>query len=54
MFSSPDGFGEMSIDEQRRAMNTFRLEEANPYHTAVTGIHNHQHIDALRMPYLGL
>ncbi|KAL2785945.1 hypothetical protein BJX66DRAFT_328911 [Aspergillus keveii] len=52
--SLPDDFDDMSLEEQRRPINIFRLEEANLYYTAATGVHNEQHMDVLRRPYLGM
>lgn len=50
--SLPDNFGEMKFEQQMQYKAIFRLEEANLYYTAVTGIHNGQHMDVLRLPYL--
>ncbi|KAJ0417875.1 kinase-like domain-containing protein [Aspergillus carlsbadensis] len=52
--SLPDDFDNMSFDEQRQAVNLFRLKEANLYYTAATGIHNEQHMDILKIPYLDM
>ncbi|KAJ5927863.1 kinase-like domain-containing protein [Penicillium verhagenii] len=52
--SLPDNFDEMSIDEQRQSKTIFRLEEANLFYTAATGIHNDQHMTVLKLPYLGM
>ncbi|KAL2860957.1 uncharacterized protein BJX67DRAFT_375653 [Aspergillus lucknowensis] len=52
--SLPDHFSEMDIDEQRRCRAIFRLEEANLYYTAATGVHNSQHMDVLKLPRLGM
>ncbi|KAL4808109.1 kinase-like domain-containing protein [Aspergillus unguis] len=52
--SLPDNFNEMSLDEQRQSRAVFRLEEANLYYTAATGVHNTQHMDVLRLPHLGM
>ncbi|KAJ9273664.1 hypothetical protein DTO212C5_298 [Paecilomyces variotii] len=52
--SLPDHFDEMGIDEQRQSRAIFRLEEANLYYTAATGIHNDQHIDVLKLPHFGM
>lgn len=49
----PEGFDRMSGIEQMETMANFRLEEANLYYTAATGIHNKNHMNALKMPYLG-
>lgn len=32
----------------------FRLEEANLYYTAATGVHNNQYMDVLKLPHLGM
>ncbi|KAE8151707.1 kinase-like domain-containing protein [Aspergillus avenaceus] len=52
--SLPGNFDEMDIDEQRQTKAVFRLEEANLYYTAATGVHNEQHMDVLKTPYLGM
>jgi len=52
--SLPDDFEEIDIDQQRQAKAVFRLEEANLYYTAATGIHNDKHMDLLRLPHLGI
>ncbi|KAE8130873.1 kinase-like domain-containing protein [Aspergillus pseudotamarii] len=52
--SLPDNFDEMSIDEQKQAKVIFRLEEANLYYTAATGVHNDKHMDVLKAPHLGM
>jgi hypothetical protein len=50
----PEGFDNMSAEEQIQAKTKFRLEEANLYYTAATGIHNDEHLKALRIPHLGM
>jgi hypothetical protein len=52
--SLPDEFDKMSVDEQGRALSIFRLEEANIYYTAATGVHNEHHMDTLKLAYLGM
>ncbi|KAL5342481.1 kinase-like domain-containing protein [Aspergillus crustosus] len=52
--SLPDNFNEMSIDEQRQFRAIFRLERANLYYTAATGVHNTQHMEVLKLPHLGI
>ncbi|KAJ5240134.1 kinase-like domain-containing protein [Penicillium chermesinum] len=52
--SLPDHFDEMSIDEQRQSKAIYRLEEANLYYTAATGLYNEEHMDVLKIPYLGM
>ncbi|OJJ43571.1 hypothetical protein ASPZODRAFT_73818 [Penicilliopsis zonata CBS 506.65] len=52
--SLPDGFDEMPPDQQRHSKSIFRLEEANLYYTAATGIHNEKHMDVLKLPYFGM
>ncbi|KAE8353819.1 kinase-like domain-containing protein [Aspergillus coremiiformis] len=52
--SLPDDFDEMGIDEQRQSRAIFRLEEANLYYTAATGVHNDKHMDVLKLPHLGM
>lgn len=44
----------MDIDQQRQSRATLRLEEANLYYTAATGVHNDKHMDMLKTPYLGM
>jgi hypothetical protein len=50
----PAEIDRMSAEEQLQAKSKFRLEEANLYYTAATGIHNDQHLKALRIPHLGM
>lgn len=52
--SLPDDFDEMDIDQQRQCRAIFRLEEANLYYTAATGVHNDQHMAVLKLPHLGM
>ncbi|KAB8264121.1 kinase-like domain-containing protein [Aspergillus pseudonomiae] len=52
--SLPDDFDKMDIDEQRQSKAAFRLEEANLYYTAATGVHNDEHMRVLKTPYLGM
>ncbi|KAI1831019.1 hypothetical protein DTO006G1_7914 [Penicillium roqueforti] len=52
--SLPDDFDEMGIEQQRQCRAVFRLEEANIYYTAATGVHNEEHMDLLRLPHLGM
>lgn len=52
--SLPDDFDEMCIDQQIQARVKFRLEEANLYYTAATGLHNDQHMAVLKFPCLGM
>lgn len=52
--SLPDYFDEMSIDEQIRSRTKFRLEEANLFYTAATGVRNEQHMNVLKLPYIGM
>lgn len=52
--SLPDDFDKMSIDEQRKIKAIFRLEEANLYYTAATGVHNEEHMNVLKTPHLGM
>lgn len=52
--SLPKEFDAMSGSEQRQVMANFRLQEANLYYTAATGIRNEKHINALRIPHLGM
>ena len=42
----------MDIDQQRQSRATFRLEEANLYYTAATGVYNNKYMDILKTPYL--
>lgn len=52
--SLPDDFDKMGIDEQRQIKAIFRLEEANLYYTAATGVHNEEHMNVLKIPHLGM
>ncbi|CAI7592417.1 unnamed protein product [Penicillium viridicatum] len=52
--SLPDDFDKMGIEQQRQCRAVFRLEEANLYYTAATGVYNEEHMDLLRLPYLGM
>ena len=52
--SLPDDFDEMGIDEQRQIKAMFRLEEANLYYTAATGVYNEEHMNVLKTPHLGM
>ncbi|KAJ6104056.1 Mitochondria protein Fmp29 [Penicillium sp. IBT 18751x] len=52
--SLPDDFDTMGIDQQRQSRAVFRLEEANLYYTAATGVHNDKHMDMLKLPHLGM
>ena len=44
----------MGIKQQRQVRANFRLEEANLYYIAVTGVHNNKHMDMLKLLYLGI
>lgn len=50
----PDDFNVMSAADKERAKIKFRLEEANLYYTAATGLENPKHLQALRLPNLGM
>lgn len=50
--SLPDNFDKMDIDQQIQSRAIFRLEEANLYYTAATGVHNDQHMAVLKLPHL--
>lgn len=52
--SLPDDFNEMDIEQQRQVKAAFRLEEANLYYTAATGVYNDKHMDVLKLPHLGI
>ncbi|KAJ5491661.1 kinase-like domain-containing protein [Penicillium diatomitis] len=52
--SLPEDFDKMGIDEQRQSRAIFRLEEANLYYTAATGVHNDEHMNVLKTPHLGM
>ncbi|KAJ5390781.1 uncharacterized protein N7496_001849 [Penicillium cataractarum] len=52
--SLPDDFDKLGIDEQRYYKAIFRLEEANLYYTAATGVHNDEHTKVLKIPHLGM
>lgn len=47
----PENFPTLSIEEQIQAKTKFRLDEANLYYTAATGVYNDEHMKALRLPY---
>lgn len=49
----PDDFDQLSATDQDKARAKFRLEEANLYYTAATGLNNASHLQALRIPGLG-
>jgi hypothetical protein len=50
----PDDFDQLSVEDKEKARVKFRLEEANLYYTAATGINNTPHLQALRLPGLGV
>ncbi|KAK2754792.1 hypothetical protein FQN54_006685 [Arachnomyces sp. PD_36] len=50
----PDEFDQLSADEKAKAKKSFRLEEANLYYTAATGLNNSSHLQALRLRGLGV
>ncbi len=50
----PENFDQMSSADKQIAMAKFRLEEANVYYTAATGLGNPAHLRALRLRHLGL
>ncbi|KAJ5585478.1 kinase-like domain-containing protein, partial [Penicillium hispanicum] len=52
--SLPSDFDKMPLDQQRHVKAIFRLEEANLYYTAATGIHNDEHMQILKLPHLGM
>lgn len=52
--SLPDDFDGMDIDQQKHSKAIFRLEEANLYYTAATGVHNERHMAVLKLPHLGM
>lgn len=52
--SLPEDFDHMNMEEQLEARTKFRLEEANLYYTAATGIQNDKHMEALKIPHLGM
>lgn len=52
--TAPEGLDNLAPEEQMRRKTKFRLEEANLYYTAATGIHNDEHLKALRIPHLGM
>ncbi|PYI28637.1 kinase-like protein [Aspergillus indologenus CBS 114.80] len=47
-------FDALSVEEQTRIKTKFRLDEANLYYTASTGIYNETHMSALKIPHLGM
>lgn len=49
-----DNFEEMSPDEQQEALMDLKQKQTNLYYTAATGLKCERHMDALRLPYLGV
>ena len=52
--SLPDNFEEMDIEQQRQIRATLRLEEANLFYIAATGVYNDEHMDLLKLPHLAM
>lgn len=50
----PENFEHMNMEDQLEAKTKFRLEQANLYYTATTGIYNDAHMEALKTPHLGM
>ncbi|KMU79027.1 hypothetical protein CISG_07334 [Coccidioides immitis RMSCC 3703] len=50
----PKGLDKMKPQDQIQIKTKFRLEEMNMYYTAATGIHNEEHMEALRIPHLSM
>lgn len=50
----PDDFDQLSAVDKEKAKLNFRLEEANLYYTAATGLNNASHLQALRLRGLGV
>ena len=50
----PPNFNDLCAEDQIQARSKFRLEEANLYYTATTGIYNKDHMSALKIPNLGM
>ncbi|KAF7589600.1 hypothetical protein BBP40_004060 [Aspergillus hancockii] len=50
----PQNFNEMYAEEQLQAKAKLRLEEANLFYTAATGLYNDAHLKALKIPHLGM
>lgn len=50
----PEGISDMSAEGQVQAKTKFRLEEANLFYTAATGIHNDKHMTALKTPHVAM
>lgn len=50
----PNNFDQMDTAEKQSALANFRLEEANVYYTAVTGLENAAHLEVLRLRNLEL
>ena len=50
----PEDFDQLSPVDQQIAMAKFRLQEANLYYTAATGLKNTVHLRALQLRHLGL
>lgn len=50
----PETFDNMDTEERMEATTKFRLEQANLYYTAATGIRNDAHLRTLQIPHLGM
>ncbi|PGH35444.1 hypothetical protein GX50_01782 [[Emmonsia] crescens] len=50
----PDDYESLSPIDKQKEWTKFRLEQANVYYTAVTGLENQRHFNALQYPYLGM
>lgn len=50
----PENFTSMSPEEQIQTKTKWRLEEANLFYTAATGIYNEAHMNNLKMPHLAM
>ncbi|KAE8377771.1 kinase-like protein [Aspergillus bertholletiae] len=50
----PQNFDKMCAEEQLQAKAKLRLEEANLFYTAATGLHNDAHLNVLKIPHVGM
>ncbi|OGM48773.1 hypothetical protein ABOM_003006 [Aspergillus bombycis] len=50
----PENFNEMCVEEQTQAKAKMRMEEANLFYLAATGLQNNAHLKALQIPHIGM
>lgn len=50
----PEEFDKLTPEEKTQAKTKLRLDEANLYYTAATGVYNEEHMKALKIPHLGM